>query len=775
MWRRLRATCKGPTGGGWQAVGLGAVVCGLVLHITFVPFSSTLQSLQNLKLAANLNLIGLAAEDHYLAACQRMNQGAVVFQNASWKAEVGCWLNQCHAHTSSFPVPEVLGGKSCDQGCKERGVCNEELGHCRCFLGFSGAACEELQTLECNDRVSKEEPFGIWRVSRCASFCDKSRSWCLCGNGTRYPQRQVSEACGFVIKDGLEDLTKLDNDNVYGNASYKGWCNLDAEDVYEAKVPLKTPYCDCRYDGVVGSLCEQPTECSCINQCSNNGFCQNGFCACNKGWYGVDCSVPSSLPSPRHCPRWLRPSTLNITTENVEDDMVTAVVEKKRPLIYIYDLPPEFNAHMLQGRHFKFHCVNRVYDANNHTFWSDQLYGAEIALYESLLASEHRTTNGNEADFFYVPVLSACAITQADAAPHMDIQREYMGLRQYYAGDFNKRAYMHIRDNFPFWNRTSGHDHIWFFSWDEGACAAPKEIWNSTILVHWGNTNSKHKGSTTAYLADNWNDIPKEWRGDHPCYDPLKDIVLPSWKVPDPYPILEKFWARPQEERPTLFYFNGNLGEAYGGRPEATYSMGIRQKLASEFGSKPNKAGKLGRQATQDVLVLAERTPDYRLDLSKSRFCGVFPGDGWSGRLEDSVLHGCIPVIIQDGIHLPFENVLHYDSFSVRIAEEKLPNLVSILQAINDTEVDAKLAAVRGMWQRFTYHQAIKQEAERQKQQYNYTEEWATYYSSLTDDDAFSTLIQVLHYKLHNDKWRIEQKKDNKHFGIPDTCRMQRL
>jgi hypothetical protein len=173
--------------------------------------------------------------------------------------------------------------------------------------------------------------------------------------------------------------------------------------------------------------------------------------------------------------------------------------------------------------------------------------------------------------------------------------------------------------------------------------------------------------------------------------------------------------------------------------------MGIRQKFASEFGSKPNKAGKLGHQATQDVLVLAERTPDYKLDLSKSRFCGVFPGDGWSGRLEDSVLHGCIPVIIQDGIYLPFENVLHYDSFSVRIAEEKLPNLVSILQAINDTEVDAKLAAVRGMWQRFTYHQAIKQEAERQKQQYNYTEEWATYYSSLTDDDAFSTLIQVFH------------------------------
>lgn len=221
-------------------------------------------------------------------------------------------------------------------------------------------------------------------------------------------QNQILEiSFGLIGRDGLEDLTKLDNDNVYGNASYKGWCNLDAEDVYEAKVPLKTPYCDCRYDGVVGSLCEQPTECTCINQCSNNGFCQNGFCAvspltscglidawcsrlnqcnslynsvvacsiifvdcvlilslgnlqCNKGWYGVDCSVPSSLASPRHWPRWLRPSTLNITTENVEDDMVTAVVEKKRPLIYIYDLPPEFNAHMLQVIHSHWHPTSCV-------------------------------------------------------------------------------------------------------------------------------------------------------------------------------------------------------------------------------------------------------------------------------------------------------------------------------------------------------------------------------------------------------------------------------
>ena len=134
-----------------------------------------------------------------------------------------------------------------------------------------------------------------------------------------------------------------------------------------------------------------------------------------------------------------------------------------------------------------------------------------------------------------------------------------------------------------------------FFSWDEGACYAPKEIWNSMMLVHWGNTNSKHKNSTTAYWGDNWDEISQERRGDHPCFDPSKDLVVPAWKVPDPLSMRANYWDRyiyclmvlgqslktqslklvffflfrPREKRKTLFYFNGNLGPAYEkGRPE---------------------------------------------------------------------------------------------------------------------------------------------------------------------------------------------------------------
>jgi len=64
------------------------------------------------------------------------------------------------------------------------------------------------------------------------------------------------------------------------------------------------------------------------------------------------------------------------------------------------------------------------------------------------------------------------------------------------------------------------------------------------MLVHWGNTNSKHNHSTTAYGADNWDQIPSSKRGIHPCFDPDKDLVLPAWKVPDANVLTSKVWAR---------------------------------------------------------------------------------------------------------------------------------------------------------------------------------------------------------------------------------------
>jgi hypothetical protein len=63
-----------------------------------------------------------------------------------------------------------------------------------------------------------------------------------------------------------------------------------------------------------------------------------------------------------------------------------------RPLIYVYELPPRFNAHLLQYRNDKGSCVHRFFNAENETLHVDpNVYNTETGLHEMLLQSEHRT------------------------------------------------------------------------------------------------------------------------------------------------------------------------------------------------------------------------------------------------------------------------------------------------------------------------------------------------------------------------------------------------
>lgn len=44
-----------------------------------------------------------------------------------------------------------------------------------------------------------------------------------------------------------------------------------------------------------------------------------------------------------------------------------------------------------------------------------------------------------------------------------------------------------VRTAYPYWNATRGANHIWLFSHDEGACWAPQEIYNASIILsQWG-------------------------------------------------------------------------------------------------------------------------------------------------------------------------------------------------------------------------------------------------------------------------------------------------
>ncbi|CAI7734013.1 unnamed protein product [Closterium sp. NIES-54] len=143
--------------------------------------------------------------------------------------------------------------------------------------------------------------------------------------------------------------------------------------------------CDCawRYAGP-GCEEERAGGVRCVNECSGRGRCDGGTCVCQAGSFGIDCSLsldPSTgnisiLPNPTF--RWPPQSLL----------FRAALQDKNpRPRVYVYELPPELNT------------------------WQWEQSGAldrpeGVVFLERLLADGRRTADGEQADYFYVPLVT---------------------------------------------------------------------------------------------------------------------------------------------------------------------------------------------------------------------------------------------------------------------------------------------------------------------------------------------------------------------------------
>ena len=75
-----------------------------------------------------------------------------------------------------------------------------------------------------------------------------------------------------------------------------GWCE-ESSDTSPRELGLQCSGC---YEGRTGLYCERPKQAFCLRDCSARGRCDSGFCWCDKGWFGVDCS--QALHTPRGAP-----------------------------------------------------------------------------------------------------------------------------------------------------------------------------------------------------------------------------------------------------------------------------------------------------------------------------------------------------------------------------------------------------------------------------------------------------------------------------------------
>lgn len=691
---------------------------------------------------------------------------------------VGDW---CGRYLMQKPIPgkpQPPGSKRCPQDCNGVGVCQADFGYCLCPAGWTGEGCMERLLRPCTKgfRTEGSVPRGGsfplseegWTPSRCAGVCDEERGDCYC-NGTmgRIPAPEGSPPGTPPIRVGRPatwcwpkhdengnepqwvKAHAVDNELIWGP---EGWC--------EAENPKHK--CPCVIDGLTGPNCDIVIERACANQCSARGECLSGFCKCAYGWYGHDCGqrradVPHGQDMTAERP-WLKPYAKNPAAAEPPPK------ERLRPLIYVYDLPSDFNTRLLQYRGDQRLGFYRRWTeaAGNATLIADSMYLVETLFHEMLLQSQHRTFDMEEADYFYAPVYVNLYVRPVHGWADGPWFNSVGGPRVMHASNMMLQAKRWIEAAHPkSWRRRGGRDHIWLSPNDEGGCWVPNELWQGVILSHWGRLDD-NPFSNSAYGPDNYSQPhtdewqPQDWRrnylepSQHPCFDPRKDLLIPFVHKPKAYR-QSPLQGAPPRERTILLFFRGDVGKYR----LPNYSRGIRQKmhrLCNEYDWKEKYNIRIGAYDDDRDLTYGEL-------MASSKFGLVAPGDGWASRLEDSLLHGTIPVIIQDGVAEKLYGLIDYAAISVRIAEADIERVPEILLAIPDERIAEMQGNIAKVWHRLQYGSVplFNEHLHWQTEENDRLEGHGrqppasmpeAFKGNLAQDDAFSTVVQWLYARM---------------------------
>jgi len=444
-----------------------------------------------------------------------------------------------------------------------------------------------------------------------------------------------------------------------GSCSHRGTCLVPAavrSEHAREQYPLQgeragEPSCVC-HRGYVGRACEavspseEPLGASkygslCLNGrgCSGHGACVARFCLCHAGWAGADCSLPNAPSRPLAPPAAL-PSAQPIGGRRVP--------------IYIYPLPTEMSL--------------------EHVYMRDMLrrgqYYANLMFLEALLRDKASVVaDPEQAALFFVPV--------------MPMQ---MAGNLWHPYDFLAQTARHLASEYPFWRRSGGRDHIFFLTTDRAGCWKPFELNQSIVLTYLGFSAPEANFGFEERLRWGANPSGPERRNNAydtregsvattlPCYVPGQDVVVPvdtevkaadQAKSPRPG---APYQCAGRAGKLKLLHMGGSMQNM--GRIE--YSQGVRQRIAELHSDEPDFV--LGGTFTLD-------------DLRAATFCLAPSGWGWGWRITLTLLTQCVPVIIQPNVTQPFEELLPYEDFSLRLTKEDIPALPKLLRAVPDATI----------------------------------------------------------------------------------------
>jgi hypothetical protein len=103
--------------------------------------------------------------------------------------------------------------------------------------------------------------------------------------------------------------------------------------------------------------------------------------------------------------------------------------------------------------------------------------------------------------------------------------------------------------------------------------------------------------------------------------------------------------------------------------PRGPTTGGVRQSLHTTYRDGHDK----------DIQINEGGVGDYFGQIRASKFCLSPYGHGWGIRTNIYMANGCVPVVIQDHVFQPYESVLPYQDFSIRLAKSDIPKVRHLL------------------------------------------------------------------------------------------------
>jgi hypothetical protein len=283
-----------------------------------------------------------------------------------------------------------------------------------------------------------------------------------------------------------------------------------------------------------------------------------------------------------------------------------------------------------------------------------------------------------QADAFFIPHFTTCfmqfcmfgnsseriPLARPDVVRIASSQHECLKTYQAYLGVIIDW----VRTEYPYFNKTAGADHV---------MAIGHETLAETIYLH---NPLKDQLLHVMFLQVNSlllyyesGGYPGEWLA---SFNPHKDVAVAPNIHMEPFNDFPFQTRPPREERTIWAYFRGGIK-----LDDIRYSHGVRQALFQ-------------MAEGDDRLVVGGSVPtdQYYKEFMNARYCLYPPGwILWSGRLAHILHSACVPIIINDGVLMPYEDELDWSTFSVKMHERDLPHLMSILETLEESGVGQRL------------------------------------------------------------------------------------